>query len=144
MPSILFIGNSHTYYHDMPRMIAGLSEAADHTADLDIETSTASGVSLQWHWNHTPTRILIEQGGWDAVVLQERSGGPLEDKPEMHEYARRLHSEIADQGAETIFYMTWAWMYQPGTQSEITAAYEKISSTLDATLAPWARRRRAH
>ena len=136
MPSILFIGNSHTYYHEMPRMIVEFAKAADHAADLHIETSTASGVNLQWHWNHTPTRDLIEQGGWDAVVLQERSGGPLEDKPAMHEYARKLHGEIDQQGAETIFYMTWARTYQPGTQSEITEAYETIADELNATLAP--------
>lgn len=136
MPSVLFIGNSHTYYHEMPQMVVQLAEAADHDAGLTVETSTASGVSLKWHWNNRRTRDLIAQGDWDAVVLQERSGGPLEDKAAMHEYARHLQRAIAEQGAETVFYMTWARTYQPGTQSEITAAYEEIAEELDATLAP--------
>lgn len=136
MPSVLFIGNSHTYYHEMPQMVVQLAEAAGHEPGLRVETSTASGVSLQWHWNNQRTRDLIAQGGWDAVVLQERSGGPMEDKASMHTYARRLHGAIEKQGAETVFYMTWARTYQPGTQSEITAAYEEIADALDATLAP--------
>lgn len=136
MPSILFIGNSHTYYHDMPRMVAALADATGHAADLNIETSTASGVSLKWHWNNPASRELIAQGGWDAVVLQERSGGPLEDRVQMHTYARRLHEIIDAQGAETVFYMTWARTYQPGTQDTITAAYKDIADELDATLAP--------
>jgi hypothetical protein len=61
----------------------------------------------------------------------------------MHEYARRLHRAITDQGAEVVFYMTWARTYQPGTQSQITSAYTEIAEELGATLAPvgeaWAR-----
>ena len=136
MPSVLFIGNSHTYYHEMPQMLVRLAEARDRARSVSVKQSTASGVSLKWHWNHPETRDLIAQGGWDAVVLQERSGGPLEDKAAMHKHARRLHEEIAAQGAETVFYMTWSRTYQPGTQSKITEAYTEIATELGATLAP--------
>lgn len=136
MPSTLFVGNSHTYYHEMPRMVVQLAEAAGQEPGLAVDQSTASGVSLEWHWNHSPTRELITQESWDYVVLQERSGGPLEDKASMHEHARRLHGEIANQGAETVFYMTWARTYQPGTQSQITSAYTEIADELNATVAP--------
>lgn len=136
MPLILFIGNSHTYYHEMPQMAVQLAKAAGHERRLSVETSTASGVSLQWHWNNQRTRELVAQGDWDAVVLQERSGGPMEDKASMHMHARLLHGEIQKHGAETVFYMTWARTYQPGTQPEITAAYEELAEELDATLAP--------
>lgn len=136
MPSVLFVGNSHTYYHEMPHMVEQLAEAAGEDPGLTTEQSTASGVSLEWHWNRSSTRALIEEQSWEYVVLQERSGGPLEDKGSMHEYARRLHGEIADQGAETVFYMTWARTYQPGTQSTITTAYTEIADELNATVAP--------
>lgn len=136
MPSVLFVGNSHTYYHEMPQMVVQLAEAADRELSLTIDQSTASGVSLEWHWNHPPTRERIAEGNWDAVVLQERSGGPLEDKASMHEYARRLHGEITEQDAETIFYMTWARTYQPGTQPDITRAYTEIADELNGTLSP--------
>lgn len=136
MLSVLFVGNSHTYYHEMPQMLVRLTEVGERSFPVTVEQSTASGVSLQWHWNHRKTRNLIAQGDWDAVVLQERSGGPLEDEESMHEYARRLHEEVVKQGAETVFYMTWARTYQPGTQSQITEAYTEIADELDATLAP--------
>ena len=136
MLSILFVGNSHTYYHEMPKMLVRLAGVADGDCSVAVEQSTASGVSLQWHWNHQCTRDLLARGDWDAVVLQERSGGPLEDKEEMHEYARCLHREISKRGAETVLYMTWARTYQPGTQPEITAAYTDIAEELGATVAP--------
>lgn len=117
-------------------MLVRLVEAANGDCSVAVEQSTSSGVSLQWHWNHEPTRDLIRRGEWDAVVLQERSGGPLEDKEAMHKYARRLRSEISKQGAQTVFYMTWARTYQPGTQSEITTAYTEIADELNATVAP--------
>lgn len=136
MQSVLFVGNSHTYYHEMPHMVVQLADAAGENPRPTVEQSTASGVSLEWHWDRQSTRDLIAQGTWDAVVLQERSGGPLEDKTSMHEYACRLHGDIAEQGAETVFYMTWARTYQPGMQSQITQAYTEIAEELNATLAP--------
>jgi hypothetical protein len=136
MVSVLFIGNSHTYYHEMPQMLVRLAEAGNPHSTIAVEQSTASGVSLEWHWRNQPTRDLIARGDWDAVVLQERSGGPLEDEEAMHEYARRFHEEISEWGAETVFYMTWARTYQPGTQPEIATAYTEIADELNATLAP--------
>jgi hypothetical protein len=133
---VLFIGNSHTYYHDMPQMIAALAQAAGQGNRLSVEMCTGHAVNLKWHWHNRPTRDLIAKGGWDYVVLQERSGGPLQDEASMLEYARLLDAEIKTIGARTVFYMTWAQQDRPDTQRIVTAAYEQITRELGAILAP--------
>jgi hypothetical protein len=133
---VLFIGNSHTYLHYMPQMVLQLARFADLPHGLEVAQSTGQGVSLQWHWSHPGTRELITAEKWTYVVLQERSGGALEAPEAMHTNARLLDAEIKKQGANTVFYMTWANRRRPQTQRIIAQAYGQISRELDAVLAP--------
>ena len=77
--NILFIGNSHTYLHYMPQMLGELARTADSDLSLNIDQITGEGAGLQWHWNNQLSREKIKSGRWDRVVLQDRSGGPLEE-----------------------------------------------------------------
>ena len=92
--NVLFIGNSHTYLHYMPQMLGELVRAADCGFKLNIDQITGEGAGLQWHWNNQPSREKIRSGRWDWVVLQDRSGGPLEELETFRTHARRLEEEI--------------------------------------------------
>jgi hypothetical protein len=120
----------------MPQMFLKLAEAKGQRNALEVEQSTGNGVSLEWHWNNQPTRFLISSRGWDHVVLQDRSGGPLESKTSFQQHARLLDGEIKKQGAKTVFYMTWANLSRPQTQKNLTKSYEQMAQELGAILAP--------
>jgi hypothetical protein len=134
--NILFIGNSHTYLHYMPQMLTELARAADSDFPLKIDQVTGEGAGLQWHWNNQLSREKIKSGRWDRVVLQDRSGGPLEELESFRTHARRLDEVIRRQGAKTVFYMTWANKSRPRTQKIIADAYGQIATELGADLAP--------
>ena len=134
--NVLFIGNSHTYLHYMPQMLGELAQAADSGVQLNIDQVTGEGAGLQWHWNNAPSRDKIRSGSWDRVVLQDRSGGPLEEFESFQAHARLLDEEIRRQGAKTVFYMTWANKSRPRTQKIIADAYGQIATELGAVLAP--------
>jgi len=134
--NVLFIGNSHTYLHYMPQMLAELARAADIGFPLNIEQITGEGAGLQWHWHNSPSRDKIRSGRWDRVVLQDSSGGPLEELESFQTHARRLDGEIRRQGAKTVFYMTWANKSRLNTQKILADAYGQIAAELDAGLAP--------
>jgi hypothetical protein len=136
MTDILFIGNSHTYLNQMPRMLVALVDAEDRGFRLKAEQSTGKGVSLEWHWNNPPTRAVITGRRWDYVVLQERSGGPLEALESFQRHVRMLDEEIKKQSARTILYMTWANRNRPEIQALLADAYTNIARELDAILAP--------
>jgi hypothetical protein len=134
--NVLFIGNSHTYLHYMPQMLVGLVKAEDRGFDLAVDQSVGEGAGLEWHWNHEPTRQMMRSRKWDFIVLQDRSGGPLEDPDSFQKHARLLDSEIKKLGADTIFYLTWANRDHPASQTRLTEAYRRIAQELDAILAP--------
>jgi hypothetical protein len=134
--NILFIGNSHTYYHHMPRMLYELARSGVPDCDFRVEQCTGHGVSLAWHWKNSNTHDLIAGEKWDYVVLQERSGGTLEAGKAFQEHARLLNAKIRKRGARTVFYMTWAHLSRPDTQQIIAQVYEQIALELGAILAP--------
>jgi hypothetical protein len=133
---ILFIGNSHTYLHYMPQMLAGLVAASGSEAKLEFDQCVGEGVGLQWHWNHLGTREKLGRQPWDYVVLQDRSGGPMEDLESFETHAGLLNAAVKRRGSETIFYLTWANRQRPETQDLLTDAYCGAAKKLDAALAP--------
>ncbi len=133
---VLFIGNSHTYLHYMPQMVTLLAAGADPPIGIDTCQVTGEGVDLRWHAENDATTAQITAHPWDAVVLQERSGGPLADSGSMFSAARRLDRRIRARGARTVFFMTWARRDRPDTQAAIADAYFQISRELGARIAP--------
>ena len=104
---VLFVGNSYTYVNDLPSLIVGLADAA---GGRRIETGQylVAGCDFERHVKERKAIEKIREKRWDVVVLQEHSLQPILNRESMHQYARILHNEISKQGAETVFYLTWA------------------------------------
>ncbi len=132
---VLFIGNSFTYYYDLPKMVAELAEAGGQRP-LRFEQETPGGCTLEQHWKTGKALTLIRSRRWDYVVLQDQSQAPLLNRKSMNEYARKFEAEITKQGATPILYMTWAPQNQPADQAAISSAYERLARALQARLAP--------
>ncbi|NIO68117.1 MAG: hypothetical protein GTN71_03430 [Anaerolineae bacterium] len=143
---ILFIGNSHMYTNNLPRMFARLAEAGGHKANVDMAAKT--GYSLEDHVTDSDTLEKIDSAKWDIVVLQENMFIPgVESKRNEHMFpaARFLDQKIRNNGAQTIFFMTWAsaWHIADNRladfvddQARISVGYQTIAQELDAPVAP--------
>ena len=99
---VLFVGNSYTYFNDLPVMVAQIGEASG--TPLEVEMIAPGGATLYQHFTSTGARERIEMGDLDAVVLQGQSqeaGGPgwIE--------AATSFAEILT-GTQTVWYATWA------------------------------------
>lgn len=111
--SVLFVGNSYTFYNNMPDMVAKLAAQSGDTLAWGMEAP--GGYYFLSHVSENPKNTInrIKLGNWDYVVLQEQSLGAAQpDTPFrnlMYKYAHRLDSIINQHNdcAETIFYMTW-------------------------------------
>ncbi|HXE74582.1 MAG TPA: SGNH/GDSL hydrolase family protein [Candidatus Xenobia bacterium] len=130
---VLFIGNSYTYFNDLPGLVERLSAAE---RPIEARMVVQGGATLEWHWTVGLALKRIQQGGWDYVVLQEQSQRPLLDKPRMFEYARAFDAEIKKQSARTVLYLTWSRQPRPELQGQITQAYQELGRELGAEVAP--------
>lgn len=117
---VLFVGNSLTYYNDMPSMVRRLA-AADHGAPrLFVAQYTAPGWSLRRASRHDGLRALLEEVRWDDVVLQEHSG-------EMDPFVDVLHPKISASGGRTILFEMMPQRHE---------VYAELAVELPATIAP--------
>ncbi len=69
---VLFVGNSLTYYNDMPQTFQSISNSLGHS--VYIETHTPGGTGFANHVVNPQVYTLFKKGGWDAVVLQPGTG----------------------------------------------------------------------
>lgn len=143
---VLFIGNSYTYYNNLPQLLAGLAASAKPARVLETEMLTVGGATLKRLWDSGQPQQALARGKWDYVVLQEQStlgmskvvdGIPqINDPAEFHAAARIFDTEIKKLGAKPVFYMTWARQNNPASQPLLTDAYTKIGKELNDTVAP--------
>jgi hypothetical protein len=131
---VLFIGNSFTARNDLPGLIARL--AAARGKKLQHRLISAGGASLRAHWNAGAALKAINDGHYDAVVLQEQSTLPVKKAKRMHENVRLFDDAIKATGARTVLYMTWARQHAPNSQQAITDAFNSIGRELGAIVAP--------
>ena len=65
---ILFIGNSHTYFHDLPQVFAGLAESGGFSVQADM--IAYPGVTFGWHLRQeSQLRYALLYGNYDYVIL---------------------------------------------------------------------------
>ncbi len=96
---ILFIGNSHTYYNDMPHMFANICH--EHHTDTEITMLAHAGMGWDFHVNEPEVRFNIAYGESaqaqmsDAYrKLQEETGCELAPVGDRWWAYHREHPEI--------------------------------------------------
>ncbi len=134
---VLLVGNSYTYYENLPQVISLLSEGTP--CKLITRKSVAGGVTFKQHWlgeHKLETRKLITEGNFDIVVLQEQSLGAVNEPDSMAKYASLLCGLIRESGARPYFYVTWAREKVPQYQETIDEVYTRIARENKAGLIP--------
>ena len=114
---ILFLGNSFTYFHDLPDMVAEILHA-------EVKGNLCGGAYLHQHIDPSDelcavTRRLLTEESWDYVVLQDQSQAPITHPEEFAHAVAALSKMIRVAGGTPVLYETWA--------------YEEGSDTLDST-----------
>jgi len=104
---VLFLGNSYTGTHSLPRMTQEAALSAGDT--LIYEMNSPGGYRLSDHLNDSMSRSKIVMGGWQFVVIQGHSQEPLVSNTQFQNAALDLHGLIKQYSpcAVTMPYMTW-------------------------------------
>ncbi len=131
---VLFIGNSHTYYNDMPKLFADICrESGCETA---VTMLTHGGKGWDFHLEEPEVRFNIRYGDYDAVVLQH-TAHPMGDLDVMEACGRELVDWVLQAGARPILYMTWTTREDgEAAQPQMAEAYRKLQRQTGCELAP--------
>lgn len=153
-PTILFLGNSMTYFNDLPTVFMNLSRSGGFAAE--VYELTEGSYRLEYFADETDevgaqVYDALKSYDWDYVILQEQSGiSTIGAEEHMYPAARTLDSMIREANGESVFLMTWA--YREGfslpllglefkntreeMQTQMAQNYGDIAAELDALLAP--------
>lgn len=113
---VLMLGNSFTYYNDMPKMVSIL-------LNEEVDSVTRGGAYLHQMLNPedelcAQVTEAINRQKWDYIVLQEQSNAPAL-KPELfNPSVDRLCEIIRQNGAKPVLYASWA--YREGSEKLAT------------------------
>ena len=106
---VLFIGNSYTYYNDMPSMVRQI--ASTQRMKLSCTRVVKGGERLSGHLKNGRLLELLARGGWDYVVIQEQSTAPARPTEQVAREtypAARMLDSLAHAGSpdvRVIYYM---------------------------------------
>ena len=125
---ILLLGNSFTFYNDMPQMLAQLLSA-------EVIAHTRGGATLREHLNPETelgqkTLHALREESWDFVVLQEQSIAPVTRREKFLASVRELCPLIRQAGAQPVLYATWAYREGSEKLAKTGLTYEQMSRAL--------------
>ena len=130
---LLFIGNSHTYYHDLPLLVQSL--AIREGVACRVTMLAHGGWYLSQHAQEPEVRFNILHGGYDYVVLQEHAH-PFGPQEGFLEAAKKLDEMIREAGSRTVLYACWARKDEPQEQGRMDEIHRRVAREIGALLAP--------
>lgn len=133
---VLFIGNSLTYYNEMPWIAEQIVTSLRLDPPLRADSSVRGGASLRYHWEKGRAARAIRENRYAFVIIQPQSSELMRDPDDTLRYAKLLNDEIRRSGAKTIVFQTWAPRGSLHPQSAYDARYRELARALGATVAP--------
>lgn len=109
--TVLFIGNSYTYYNDMPDILSDIATSLGN--NINNVSQTTGGATFSGHVGNTATFNAINSQTWDYVVLQGQSQEPSFPSGQVNTQSLPYAMQLADSAhatstcAQVMYYMTW-------------------------------------
>lgn len=147
---VLFIGNSYTYYNNLPQMVANMATSfGDH---INYDSNTPGGATLSNHAGNAMTYTKINSNVWDYVVLQAQSQEPSFPDSQVDTqtipYAIQIADSVYDHNfcTDVMMFMTWGrengdpqWVpisTYDGMQSRLRSAYMRMADSVQGSVSP--------
>lgn len=129
---VLFVGNSLTYYNDLPSMLERMGVADEQP----IETVDVSqgGFALEDHWDIRPARDRLEEGGWDFVVLQQGPSSLPASRENLVTWVGIWADAIRTVDATPALYMVWPERARINVFPDVVLSYSTAAEQAAAEL----------
>lgn len=134
---ILFVGNSYTYFWNLPQTVEAM--AREKAFPLEARQSTSGGTHWGHHWRgerDLKSREKIENGNFSGVVFQNHSMSALNRVDSMFYFGSLFAGLVKSKEADMYLYMTWAREWNPYMQSEISEQYMALAEKIGAKIVP--------
>lgn len=133
---VLFIGNSLTYFNNLPAVFAQFIRSGLHK-ESKIWMISADSRLLMDHWGDRVAQDAIGSAtGWNYVILQGQSAESYLLPDLFNKAATNLVARIKSKGSRSILFETWAEKNESTIQSKISSAYTSLGKDLGVPVVP--------
>lgn len=127
---VLFVGNSLTYYNDLPAKFATLHRASFPRTLVQTEMLAKGGASLRDRLRDDSLKTALATGRFDVVVLQDFGGWPLCSTkiPACEAGSQSLREAVTlvrRHGAHPVWFATWL---SPELQPRLSEASADVAT----------------
>jgi hypothetical protein len=133
--NVLFVGNSHTYEWDVPRMFRLLAHAMGDTA-VRVAEIAEPNYALEDHYAVGVVQSALEQSDWRFVVMQQGTSALPASQVHLEYWSAAFAPLIAAAGATPVMYQIWPmWSRRFDADAALTS-YWNAAVAVDGILAP--------
>lgn len=131
----LFIGNSHTFYNDMPQTFAKLYATGQHT-QMETVMLAHPSVDLEWHVKEFfDIRYNLLYGNNDFCIIQQ-AAHPFPGTNTTIENVMKINELCQEAGTHLYVTLTWAKKSSPQDQELMNHTYEELNGVTNITVSP--------
>ena len=132
---VLFIGNSHTYFNDMPETFAKMCRKLTGKRP-EVTMIAYSERSLDWHLKeYFAIRYAILYGKFDYCVIQQQAH-PFPEPEETWKAVKRITDLCGTRNVMPVLFMTWAEKAHPEVYHDMREVYRDLAEETGAVVAP--------
>jgi hypothetical protein len=129
---ILFVGNSLTFYNDLPEMVRKIAKQNDRI--LSVTAFAKPDYALEDHWKEGSVVDAIKRKRFDVVVLQQGPSALTTSRENLMEYALRFSTLCQAQNCRLAFYMVWPSAQRTFDFENVIRSYELAADTTQASV----------
>lgn len=150
---VLFVGNSYTYFNDLPVLFASLCRANGRKVEAFSVTRGGRRLIQNLEGDEAAGELeaLLKETPVDVCFLQEQSTLPIVDYPMFEAGVLGLAEKYRERVGKFVLYMTWGrkegaeFLTEQGLTNvtmtkALAEAYEKAAKAAGAELSPVGRR----
>jgi hypothetical protein len=104
--TVLFVGNSLTYWNEMPFMVQALADASA-PGTMQVRVVAFPDFNLEDHVARGDAMKAIRRGGWHVVILQQGPSTLSPNRAQLRASARAFAAEIMKVGARPALFAVW-------------------------------------
>ena len=131
---ILFIGNSLTYWNDLPLVVQALADSAGEK--LAVGWVALADFNLEDHERRGLARTAIEARSWSVVVLQQGPSSVEANRQQLIASTRRFDAWAAGAGARLGLYAAWPQRVNVADFERAGESYALAAAAVDGLLFP--------
>lgn len=131
---ILFVGNSLTYTHNLPALVA--AEAKRQRITVETEMLANANYALEDHWNDGQLQQLMARKRFDFVILQQGPSSQAEGRSMLLDYGARIKALGEKHGTKLAFFMVWPAKQNYHTFDGVIKNYTEAAQKNNALLCP--------